>query len=66
MVELKVIGLVDLEEEIAGKNPKSISLKKEFDWLLGEEFQKLLEGFEPIDNREFMDKGKNGKPICRI
>ena len=63
MVELKAIGLVDLEEEIVlvtGKNPqhnkKSITLKKEFDWLLGEEFQKLREGFEPVDNREFMDE----------
>jgi hypothetical protein len=35
--------------------------KKEFDWLLGEEFQKLSEGFEPVDNREFMDEGKNEK-----
>jgi predicted transcriptional regulator len=65
MVELKAIGLVDLEEEIVlatGRNPqynkKSITLKKEFGWLLGEEFQKLREGFEPVDNREFMDEDK--------
>ncbi|MFZ0510583.1 MAG: hypothetical protein WAM14_03165 [Candidatus Nitrosopolaris sp.] len=68
MVELKAIGLVDHEEEIvsatAGNpqhNKKSITLKKEFDWLLGEEFQKLREGFEPVDNREFMDEGKKKK-----
>jgi predicted transcriptional regulator len=66
MVELKVIGLVDLEEEIVsatGRNPqynkKSITLKKEFNWLLGEEFQKLSEGFEPVDNREFMDEDRH-------
>jgi predicted transcriptional regulator len=67
MVELKVIGLVDLEEEevpaSAGNPPynkKSITLKKEFNWLLGEEFQKLREGFEPVDNREFMNEDKHG------
>jgi hypothetical protein len=32
-------------------------LKKEFDWLLTEEFQKLRDGFEPVDNRAFMNKG---------
>jgi hypothetical protein len=36
-------------------------LKEEFGWLLGEEFQKLREGFEPVDNREFMKGGKNEK-----
>jgi hypothetical protein len=40
-------------------NKKSIILKKEFDWLLSEDFQKLREGFEPVDNREFMDEDKH-------
>jgi hypothetical protein len=35
-------------------------LKKEFDWLLGKEFQKLRDGFEPVDNREFLDEDKHG------
>jgi hypothetical protein len=29
-------------------------LKEEFDWFLGEEFNTLLEGFEPSDNSEFV------------
>jgi predicted transcriptional regulator len=66
MVELKAIGLVDLEEEKVPASPgnppyneKSITLKKEFDWLRGEEFQNLREGFEPVDNREFLDEDKH-------
>ena len=33
---------------------KHIRLKKEFEWLLSEEFERLREGFVPVDNREFM------------
>ena len=68
MVELKAIGLVDYEEEkvpaTAGNPPynkKTITLREEFNWLLIWEFQKLREGFEPVDNREFMDEGKQEK-----
>ena len=68
MVELKAIGLVDSEEEkvaaTAGNPPynkKTIILKEEFDWLLKEDFEKLREGFEPVDNREFMEDGKHEK-----
>ncbi len=68
MVELKAIGLVDLGEETVpatSKNPpydkKIITLKNEFNWLLKEDFEKLREGFEPVDNREFMDEGGAGK-----
>ena len=68
MVELKAIGLVDHEEErvpATATNPpynkKTITLKKEFSWLLDGDFEKLREGFEPVDNTEFMDEGKQGK-----
>jgi hypothetical protein len=68
MLELKAIGLVDLEDEsvpATERNPpynrKRITLKKEFDWLLGEDFQKLREGLEPVDNREFMNEGKENE-----
>jgi predicted transcriptional regulator len=62
MLELRIIGLVDQEEEVVlgtGAHPpyvrKSIRLKEKFDCLLDQEFQKLCDGFEPVDNREFMD-----------
>lgn len=59
MAQLKVLGLVegdmvDIEdkdiEEIGmpGDNsPKSITLEKDFEWFLSEEFRKLREGFVP-------------------
>jgi hypothetical protein len=68
MTELEVTRLVDVEEvNVTGSsiNPphsnKSIKLKEKFNWMLGEEFQGLCEGFTPVDNREFLDddKGKN-------
>ena len=60
MVELKAIGLVDHDEILVGRSyTKRITLKKEFDWLLTEEFEKLREGFEPVDNRAFMTPDKN-------
>jgi len=61
MLELGVIGLVDQVEEVpaTGGHPsyvrKCIKLKEKFNCLLGQEFQKLCEGFEPVDNRAFMD-----------
>jgi hypothetical protein len=57
MVELKAIGLVDMYDVLEGKNwVKTIQLKEEFrNWLCSEEFDKLREGFEPVDNRAFMD-----------
>ena len=57
MVELKAIGLVDMYDVLEGKNwVKTIQLKEEFKtWLCSEEFDKLREGFEPVDNRAFMD-----------
>jgi predicted transcriptional regulator len=63
MTELEVTGLVDSEkEEVSGSSSspphgrKSIRLKEKFNWMLGEEFQKLREGFEPVDNRGFLNE----------
>ena len=57
MVELKAIGLVDMYDVLEGKTyVKTIELKEEFrNWLCSEDFDKLREGFEPVDNRAFMD-----------
>ena len=49
------IGLVDYEDVLVGRSyTKMITLKEGFNWLLTEEFEKLREGFEPVDNRTFM------------
>lgn len=59
MVELKAIGLVEEFLQVDGKNwVKYIRLKDEFRWLLGKDFQKFREGFEPVDNRAFMEDGQ--------
>lgn len=59
MVELKAIGLVEDDEILVGRSyTKRIALKKEFNWLLTDNFQKLREGFEPVDNRAFMTADK--------
>jgi hypothetical protein len=41
-------------------------LKKEFQWLLGEDFSKLLEGFEPVDNRAFMKKDADEQAAGKV
>ena len=64
MTELHVIGLVDMVDDTTGdRYKKHITLKKEFEWLLDKDFKKLREGFEPVDNREFMvTKEKDSTP----
>jgi hypothetical protein len=53
MTEFKALGLVDMEEKlIDGKYTMQITLKKEFDWFLKEEFNSLREGFEPTDDED--------------
>lgn len=49
MTELKVLGLVDLEKESENddNSPRTITLKKEFDWFLSNEFKNLRQGFIP-------------------
>jgi hypothetical protein len=72
MAQLKVLGLVegdmvDIEdeeftEEIGESNynaPKSITLAKDFEWFLSEEFQGLREGFVP-DGKSKYDKNLEG------
>jgi hypothetical protein len=57
MAEFKAIGLIDGEEELEGRNYlRCIHLKKQFGMFLSEDFQALCEGFEPIDNSEFMEE----------
>jgi len=62
MMEFKAIGLVD-EEYSGSSHEKSIKLKKEFDWFLGDEFKQLRDGFEPADYHADLDeeslKGKS-------
>jgi len=66
MIELTAIGLVNIHDEdseaTATSPPfarKIIMLKNEFRWLLEKEFEKLREGFEPVDNRAFMGDNEN-------
>lgn len=65
MTELWVIGLVDMEDDVSSTDncqqryKKRITLRKQFQWLLGEDFQELLEGFKPVDYRAFIEKDKN-------
>ena len=54
MAELKAVELVDMKESQTETEQKEITLKYEFDWFLGKEFNELLEGFEPSDNSEFV------------
>jgi hypothetical protein len=35
---------------------KILSLKKEYEWFLSEEFKKLREDFTPVDNRKSLDQ----------
>ncbi len=57
-VELSVVGLIDIEDDTSDRYTKSIKLRDEFNWLLGSDFQKLCEGFNPVDNRDFMKDKK--------
>jgi hypothetical protein len=60
MIEFKAIGLVEIgESEEKGDNNfplRQISLRPEFDWFLTDEFERLREGFVPIDHRDYMRK----------
>jgi len=50
MTQLKATGLVDILDTTTETEEKQITLKDDFDWFLGEEFAKLREKFEPVDN----------------
>jgi hypothetical protein len=51
MTELKVVGLVEKNQKL-NTNEFEIKLKKEFNYFLTEEFQKLRKGFKPEHNSE--------------
>jgi hypothetical protein len=52
MAELKAVELVDLEEIDKETEEKEITLKKEFDWFITDEFKELRQGFQPTDYSE--------------
>lgn len=57
MAELRVIGLVEeyeRKEDTEYQYTKHIRMKDNFSWFLSPEFNRLREGFVPVDNREFM------------
>jgi hypothetical protein len=58
MLELKVLGIVDSNDNSTEDNNsiKQISLRKEFEWFLSEEFRSLREEFKPTDNSESLDE----------
>lgn len=64
MTELTVIGLVETYEQKGEHDrnyTKHIRLKEKFNWFLTSEFERLREGFVPVDNSEFMeDKRRKG------
>jgi DNA-binding transcriptional regulator GbsR (MarR family) len=64
MAEFKALGLVQMSRT----NPEQtnsemqIVLKDDFNWFLTEAFQKLREGYEPSDNREYLKTLKEKSP----
>ena len=62
MVELKAVGLVDMKESESKTEEKEITLKNEFDWFLGEEFNQLRQGFIPTDNTEELREYNSNEP----
>jgi hypothetical protein len=48
MAELELLGLVDVKKDRDYDNsPKTITLKRQFNWCLGSRFRQLREGFSP-------------------
>jgi hypothetical protein len=61
MTELKAIGLVEMYDQKSEHDTnymKHIRLKDKFEWFLTEEFERLREGFVPVDNTEFMNDSR--------
>jgi hypothetical protein len=66
MREFEVIGLVKRNDTGHGME---ISLKDQFNWFTSDEFTQLREGFEPIDNSEFLNSKKektSRQPLIKI
>lgn len=59
-----IIGLVDMWDDTTttDRYTKRITLKKEFQWLLSEDFQKLCEGFNPV-NYKPVKEPKDGSGV---
>jgi len=73
MHELWTVGLVEMIDDTTNRFMKRIVLEKEFQWLLEQDFKKLLGDFKPINYRPFMndvkqeeDKSKNPFSIVDI
>lgn len=64
MAELKAVELVDLEDSGTKTEEKQITLKEDFEWFLSDEFEELMEGFEPSDNSEFVEQYCKKYNIC--
>jgi hypothetical protein len=60
MTELAALKLVDLDDEvmIAYNKTNQITLKKEFSWLLKQDFKKIRDGFRPVDASQYFDDEK--------
>lgn len=58
MTQLKATGLVEMPDTTTETEEKQITLKDDFNWFLGEEFAKLRERFEPVDNTKEMREHK--------
>jgi predicted transcriptional regulator len=73
MIELKAIGLVDIEEtndvEFTGNyNPAKIKimrLKKIFAWFLTDKFKELRGDFTPVDNRRYIQEVDSEKEAAK-
>lgn len=62
MRTLEVLGLVDFTKEEENNNnlPAKITLRKEFDWFLSDEFKKLREGYTPGNVNDVISNRKKG------
>jgi hypothetical protein len=65
MTEFKALGLVDMKKQPIEcddgitRNGLVITLRKEFDWFIGEEFKILREGFTPASSNGNDDRSKD-------
>ena|ERR1700757_5201215 len=53
MTTLAALKVVNMEDtDVGGNLTKRITLRKEFAWLFSDEFDKLRQGFDPVDSSE--------------
>jgi AAA lid domain len=54
MTALAALKVVNMEDTVVGGNfTKQITLRDEFSWLFSDEFDKLRQGFDPVDSSEY-------------